>query len=121
MNGKILLEEIFNKQVDYQKQVTGLEQIPVDSVKWYSYHMAAMQEELGEILKADKRWKTHRNVAYDPQNKLEEIADAFITILNIAMFSGFSNEDLTNAVNSKIKENLAKYLGSEGNEGKSKE
>lgn len=70
--------------------------------------MTALQEEIGEVLKADKRWKTHRNDHYDPENKLVEIADCLITLMNVTMYSGFTSEQLVNAVLDKITENTIK-------------
>jgi len=104
MTGKIA----FEKQIEFQKEITNLVQIPTDSTQWYSYHMLAMQEEMGEVLKADKRWKTHRNTRYMPHEKLKELADIYITLMNITMFSEFSYEQLIEAANSKIEENTKK-------------
>ena len=64
-----------------------------------------MVEELGEVMKADKRWKTHRNHRYEPDEKLDEIADVFITAMNISIHSGFTAEDIEKAISNKIKEN----------------
>lgn len=82
--------------------------LPLDEPGWYSYHVNAMTEEMGELMKADKRWKTHRNVHYDPVNKLEELADVMITAMNLAIFSGFTAEELSSAINWKIQENFIK-------------
>lgn len=98
---------LYDAQRAFQSKVTGLD-VPHDSVDWFTYHITAMQEEMGEVLKADKRWKTHRNHAYDPENKLEELADVFITAMNMAMFSGFTSDQLENAVFNKIAENNVK-------------
>ena len=49
MNGKI--DQLFNQQIEFQKQVTNLITLPTDSTQWYSYHMLAMVEEMGEVLK----------------------------------------------------------------------
>ena len=110
MNGKTNknLQELFNKQIEFQKKVTELQELPVDSPQWYSYHMLAMLEELGEVLKADKRWKTHRNHRFVPDEKLEEVADIFITIMNICIFSDIEHDKLVQAVNRKISENMLK-------------
>ncbi|MCX7924114.1 MAG: dUTP diphosphatase [Clostridia bacterium] len=102
------LQSLFNQQSQFQGKVTGLE-TPVDNVQWFQYHMTAMNEELGEVLKADKRWKTHRNAHYDPENKLEEIADVFVTAMNIALFSGFDAETIYKAISAKISENTRKF------------
>lgn len=108
LNGK--LDELFELQKQYQYNIVDFK-LPADSVKWFQYHMLAMNEELGEVLKADKRWKTHRNIAYDKTNKLEELSDVFITLLNLSMYSGFSSEELFNAVANKIDENTIKLIG----------
>lgn len=108
MNGKSSLENLFQAQVEFQKLVTDEYVLPQDNPKWYSYHMLAMVEELGEILKADKRWKTHRNTRFEPEEKLDEIADVFITIMNICIFSNVDSETLMQAVSNKINSNIEK-------------
>ena len=76
--------------------------IPVDDVKLMSYHIQQLISEIGEVLDADKRWKNFRNQKYDKNAKLEEIADCFIVLMNIAMFSGFDGEQLFDAIKNKI-------------------
>lgn len=100
------LDKLFKKQIEFQRDITNMQILPADSTQWYSYHMLAMVEELGEVLKADKRWKTHRNARYVPKEKLEEIADIFITVLNICIFSGINCEDLFTATSDKINKNV---------------
>lgn len=102
--------DMFNKQIAFQHKVELKNgklssTLPTDDPKMFQYHMTAMTEELGEVLKADKRWKTHRNKTFAKEEKLDEIADVFITTMNIAMWSGFSHEDVYNAVIGKIGEN----------------
>lgn len=94
----------YKSQVQFQRGITGV-QCPGDNLSQFSYHMNAMVEELGEVMKADKRWKTHRNTRYEPNEKLDEIADVFITAMNIAIHSGFAAEDIEMAIERKIKEN----------------
>ncbi|MDE7423054.1 MAG: hypothetical protein K2N51_05095 [Lachnospiraceae bacterium] len=77
-------------------------ELPMDSVSLSSYHIQQLISEIGEMLDADKRWKSHRNVAYDASCKLEEIADCFIVMMNIAMFSGFDGKDVTKAIIDKL-------------------
>lgn len=115
-NGKIknaTLKDLFQSQIDFQFKVTKVDELPVDDYKWYSYHMLAMMEELGEVLKADKRWKTHRNKTYNPDEKLEEIADIFITLMNICIFSDVPSHKLIQAVTNKINENNEKLNAKE--------
>ena len=104
MNGMNKFQSSYDSQIKFQEVVTGAK-CPGDNLTHFSYHMQAMVEELGEVMKADKRWKTHRNVRYEPAEKLDEIADVFITAMNIAIHSGFSAEDIEVAISNKIKEN----------------
>ena len=78
--------------------------IPVDDVKLMSYHIQQLMSEIGEVLDADKRWKNFRNQKYDKDAKLEEIADCFIVLMNVAMFSGFDGVQLTDAIVNKLNE-----------------
>lgn len=105
------LSSLFEMQQEFQKFVTAKETLPCDDTHWFSYHIQAMVEELGEVLKADKRWKTHRNTNYEPSNKLEEISDVFITAINLAVFSGFGAEQVYETINNKICENFIKVKG----------
>lgn len=103
-----ILSFIYDKQIEFQREIVGAIQLPQDSKEWFVYHTAAMIEELGELLKADKRWKTHRNAAYDRTEKLAELADVFITAMNLGIYSGFEGEEIINAVYAKIDENTAR-------------
>lgn len=108
------LEELFGIQAGNQRemlrkgvyagQVGGPidVELPMDSVSLCSYHVQQLISEVGEVLTADKRWKSHRQDNYDSQEKLEEIADCFIVMMNIAMFSGFDGKDVTNAIMDKL-------------------
>lgn len=77
-------------------------QVPVDDVGLFSYHMQHLMSEVGEVLDSDKRWKTHRNGKFDKDAKLDEIADCFIVLMNVAMFSGFNGYQLTDAIKKKL-------------------
>lgn len=87
---------------DYYDLVECDEALPYDSIRLFSYHMQQLMSEMGEVLDSDKRWKNFRNSKLDPEGKLEEIADCYIVLMNVAMFSGFSCDDVVSAVNSKI-------------------
>ena len=82
----------------------GTNDVPVDDVKLMSYHVQQLISELGEVLDADKRWKNFRNQKFDEANKLEEIADCFIVLMNIAMFSGFDGSQVAEAIANKLNE-----------------
>lgn len=101
-------KKLFSSQTQFQENVTGV-QLPGDNLNWFSYHIQAMVEELGEVMKADKRWKTHRNARYVREEKLDEIADVFITAMNIAIHSGFSAEEVEEAIFLKILDNNRRW------------
>lgn len=108
-----LFTDFFNDQVAFQKEViekfgynAKVENIPEDNVEVAKYHMLALMEETGELVKSDKRWKNYRNTHYDKSNKLEELSDCFITLFNIAMYSGISAEELELALTKKMDENI---------------
>ncbi len=117
MNGKttnaITLQQLFNAQLITQDKLIhkGVYDrykdehtvtVPVDDVGLASYHVQQLMSEIGEVLDADKRWKSHRNDKYDKNAKLEELADCFVVLMNIAMFSGFDSDDLANAIQQKL-------------------
>lgn len=82
----------------------GTDTVPVDDTKLMSYHIQQLMSEIGEVLDADKRWKNFRNQKYDKDAKLEEIADCFIVMMNIAMFSGFDGSEVVDAIRKKLNE-----------------
>ena len=104
----IKFETLYASQVAFQEMVTG-DTLPRDNLHNFSYHVQAMVEELGEVMKADKRWKTHRNTRYVPEEKLDEIADVFITAMNIAIHSGFSASEVSEAIQLKIVDNNRRW------------
>lgn len=117
MNGKksnsVTLQELFNIQLQTQDKLIhkGVYDkyknehtitVPVNDVDLASYHVQQLMSEIGEVLDADKRWKSHRNDKYDKDAKLEELADCFVVLMNIVMFSGFSENDFADAVMKKL-------------------
>ena len=122
-NGKMKSNfvKLYNKQIDFQQMI--LEEkakegkpsfaLPQDDIDWFTYHMRAMVEELGEVTKADKRWKTHRNDNFNQEEKVDELADVFITAMNLAIYSGLSGQEMYNAINKKIAENNQRLNGLE--------
>lgn len=117
MNGMMKMNksftDFFNDQVTFQKEVNerfgygvSVENIPEDNVEIAKYHMLALMEETGELVKSDKRWKNYRNTHFDKNNKLEELSDCFITLFNVAMYSGISAEEIELALTKKMDENM---------------
>lgn len=85
---------------DYKMNST--ECVPVDDVRLASYHIQHLISEIGEVLDADKRWKNFRNEKYDKDAKVEELADCFIVLMNIAMYSGINGREMTEAIKEKL-------------------
>lgn len=99
--------KLFDRQVQLQSTMVdkgmydGIDPflvIPQDVPELSSYHVQQLVSEIGEVLEADKRWKNFRNERYDKEAKLDELADCFIVLMNIAMFSGFSASDIYDAI-----------------------
>lgn len=110
---KITLEKLYNAQLNNQKLLLDkgaydnfkqdtTKLAPCDDVSLSSYHIQQLISEIGEVLECDKRWKNYRNDKFDKDAKLEELADCFIELLNIAMFSNFSAKELSKAIENKI-------------------
>ena len=78
--------------------MTGL---PIDSPALSSYHVQHLMSEIGEVLDADKRWKNFRNEKYDKAAKVDELADCFIVLMNICMYSDINADDLELAIMTK--------------------
>lgn len=107
------LEKLYNAQLlnqrllfvkgaydNFKQDTTKI--VPCDDVSLSSYHIQQLISEIGEVLECDKRWKNYRNDKFDKDAKLEELADCFIELLNIAMFSNFSAKELSQAIENKI-------------------
>lgn len=107
------LEKLYNAQLLNQRLLfikgaydnfkqDATKAVPCDDVSLSSYHIQQLMSEIGEVLECDKRWKNYRNDKFDKDAKLEELADCFIELLNIAMFSNFSAKELSQAIENKI-------------------
>ena len=113
MNNLVSFQNLFNRQKANQIRMLQVgmydsfkskstKTVPVDDIKLMSYHVQQLMSEIGEVLDADKRWKNFRNQKYDENAKLEEIADCFIVMMNIVMFSGFDGNQLVDAIDKKL-------------------
>ena len=106
--------DLYNQQSDCQLDLIqngvykdyGVEgrkvKLPADYPRLESYQIQQLVSEIGEVLEADKRWKSFRNGKYDKVGKKDEIADCFIVLMNVAAFSGLSAEDVLEAIEKKI-------------------
>lgn len=104
---------IYNEQIRFQNEVSKKKPyefevgtLPEDNIKGFSFHIQQLMSELGEVLSADKRWKNFRNDKLDLENKKEEIADCFIVLMNVAIFSGLTAEEVEKMILEKISKNF---------------
>lgn len=106
---------LFNMQVKNQKQMfdkdmyegfasVNSNDLPRDDIRLMSYHVMQLISEIGELLDSDKRWKNFRNKKFEKDEKLKELADCFIVLMNVTMFSGFSAREIVQAIADKIVE-----------------
>lgn len=111
----IKFSELYSKQMNNQTNMLNLglyeefisiedtiKTLPFDNIKLSSYHIQQLMSEVGELLDADKRWKNFRNGKYDGEQKLEELSDCFIVLMNIGMFSGFTASEITDKIQEKL-------------------
>lgn len=98
---------------DYVDMLTRAKDLPFDFPMLASYHIQQLVSEIGEVLDADKRWKNFRNTKVDLDGKLEELADCFIVLMNVCMFSGFTGEQIVQAISDKIKVVEGRISGSD--------
>lgn len=102
------ISELYEKQLQFQKMLGN--KVPVDNPSAMAKHLFGLLGEVGEVSQADQRWKTNgRNTHYDRVNKLEEIADCFIYLLNVCIYSDFTDYDLLDAVKEKQDKNIKRY------------
>lgn len=112
-NKNITIAELFNRQIENQmlliengKYDDFVNQRPIvlpeDNSRLSSYHVQQLISEIGEVLEADKRWKNCRNDKCDLEHKAEEIADCFIVLMNIAMYSNINSDELSEVIKKKL-------------------
>lgn len=105
-----MLKEAYDKQIEFQK-LLGFKDIPKDDPEMLIHNLFGMVTEISEVATEDKRWKKNgRNLFYDKINKKKEIADVFIFLLNVLIYSDISIEEFTDSVLEKQKENFNRFL-----------
>lgn len=104
---------LYAMQREFQEFLKGSSLFDVDSPNDMAESILGLLGECGEVLQADQRWKRNgRNTYYNRREKIEEIADCFIFLLNVCIYSGISSFELMNAVKDKIEKNKDRYLES---------
>lgn len=114
----ITIGTLYSKQLEFQKLI-GNADIPRDDPNEMAHHLLGLVTEIGEVAQADKRWKKNRrNQHFDYSEKLDEVADCFIFLLNVCIYSEISPLNLLNAINGKIDKNIERFKHPESEEEK---
>ena len=105
------LVQLFEYQKAFQ-ELLGIKKIPVDDPKLMQLHLLGLVGEIGEVLQADQRWKTNgRNTHFNFSDKKTEIADCFIYLINVCLFSNISAEEILDTIEKKIDKNYMRRIG----------
>ena len=101
--------DLYNSQCEFQKLI-GEVNVPRDDPEMLAHHLLGLVTEIGEVLQEDKRWKKNRrNKTFNKEDKIKEIADCFIFLLNVCIYSDISSDQIFNAVSNKININFERY------------
>ena len=104
---------LYAMQREFQELLKGSSLFDIDNPNDMAESILGLLGECGEVLQSDQRWKRNgRNTYYNRREKIEEIADCFIFLLNVCIYSGVSSFELMNAVKDKIEKNKDRYLES---------
>lgn len=110
------LTSLYQDQVEFQKLLGNID-IPKDDPNEMAHHLLGLVTEVGEVSQADKRWKKNkRNKHYNFHEKLDEIADCFIFLLNVCIYSDITPWQILNAIDRKINENKRRFKSPEKDE-----
>ena len=111
-------EEIINENKYEDLPKESYENLPIDNPKLFAYHIEHLVCEIGEVLSADKRWKNMRRHTTQEmlEHKKEEIADCFIVLMNVCIYSGLTASDVMDLIEKKIIKNYDR-MHFEKNEG----
>lgn len=105
---------IFAMQKEFQKLLRGFSNYSGDLPKQMSESILGLLCEAGEVLQADQRWKTNgRSTYYNRAEKVEELADCFIFLVNACIYSDVSSFEIMNAISDKILKNIERYKNNE--------
>jgi NTP pyrophosphatase (non-canonical NTP hydrolase) len=104
---------LFDRQKMFQRLLLN-DELPKDNREKFALFTLALVEEIGEVLDTDKRWKIMRKTKYNKIDKINEIADCFIHLINICLYSGFDAEEVFKAIDKKININFCRMVEEKG-------
>lgn len=103
------LDSLFIYQEEFQK-ILGYENVPFDDPIMMKQHVLGLVGEIGEVLQVDQRWKDNgRNEYYNREEKMMEIADCLIYLINICLYSGINASELYASTVNKINKNFKRF------------
>lgn len=103
------LDSLFIYQEEFQK-ILGYENVPFDDPIMMKQHILGLVGEIGEVLQADQRWKDNsRNEYYNREEKMMEIADCLIYLINVCLYSGINASELYISTVNKINKNFKRF------------
>lgn len=103
------LDSLFIYQEEFQK-ILGYENVPFDDPIMMKQHILGLVGEIGEVLQADQRWKDNgRNEYYNREEKMMEIADCLIYLINVCLYSGINASELYVSTVNKINKNFKRF------------
>lgn len=104
------MDTIFAMQKEFQNLLRGFSNCGGDLPEQMSESILGLLCEAGEVLQADQRWKTNgRSTYYNRVEKVEELADCFIFLVNACIYSDVSSFEIMNAISDKILKNTERY------------
>lgn len=111
-------DKVFGKQVTLQNECNNGRFKKDDIIKVYGHATAAIIE-LCEMLQCDTRWKksitgAKKSPVTNDDDFKEEWADAFIYLINVAIYKGLTIDDLKTAITTKQEINFARMHGHRG-------
>lgn len=105
----MIFSELYELQCKFQNLI-GEKEVPRDDPEMMAHHLLGLVTEIGEVSQEDKRWKKNkRNKTYNKDGKCSEIADCFIFLLNVCIYSDISPDRILEEIKKKILINIERY------------
>ena len=95
------IDNVFEKQLELQKRIKNVDELE-NVVDMYGA-ATGMMIEIGEMLQSDTRWKAYitrskKKAMFDFEQFKEELADVFIYLMNVLIYSGCPLDDFKHEV-----------------------
>jgi len=97
------------RQVEFQRTLLGGRE-PERDEKLLAEQFILMNEEIGELISADKSWRGEYKNYREHGIAKEELADCFIVLMNIAIYSGICIKELGPIIREKQEKNMSRFI-----------